>query len=127
MADKALDFYMKGLSIKVRQHLFHHMKHEISQTMVKWFLEKASGYPPLRACGFSDDQIQSICDSYANKFEYPNQVMAEHGRPPLFSNPHDVYQSAQEYVELMKDRSKEELVALFGCSYQEYAPADLGS
>ena len=125
MANRALDYYMKGLSAEARPRLHYHMTTEISQTMIKWFLEKESGYEIYRSCGFTDDQIQMICDSYIEKFEYPNRIMAECGRPPLYSNPRDSYQSAKEHVELMKERSKEELVELFGCTFEEYVPAEL--
>lgn len=120
MADKMLDYYMKGLPIGVRQALFHHMSFEISETMVRWFLEKEDGYPSFRSCGFSDEEIGLIGETYAAKFEHANQVMAENGRPPLFGDPHDSYWSAREHTELMKKRSGEELAAMFGCSFADY-------
>ena len=124
MADKALDYYMKGLSIEARQKLFYHMKTEISGTMIRWFLEKEAGYPSFHSCGFSDDEIELIGESYAAKFECANRVMADNGRPPLFSDPHDSYLSAQEHTELMKERSDEELARMFGCSFADYAPTE---
>ena len=122
MADLALDYYMKGLSIQVRQHLLHHMRSELSPTMLKYFRERDEGYPSFRSCGFSDDNIQTICESYVPKFAHANQVMEENGRPPLFSDPHDVYRSATEHAELMRPRSPEELRTLFGCSFEDYMP-----
>ena len=125
MADRALDFYMKGLSIDVRQRVFGFMKNEIVETMMKWFREKDDGYPSLRACGFSDDEIGTICESYAPKFELVNQMMAENGRAPLFTDPHDACLSANEHTELMKQRTAGELIELFRCTYEEYVPAEL--
>ena len=125
MADKALDYYMKGLSIEVRQKLFYHMKTEISGTMIRWFLEEEDGYLSFRSCGFSDGEIELIGESYAEKFEHANQIMADNGRPPLFSDPHDSYLSAQEHTELMKERSDEELARMFGCSFADYTPSEL--
>ena len=122
VADKALDYYMNGLPIEVRQTLFYHMKTEISGTMIRWFLEKEDGYPSFRSCGFSDDEIELIGETYVVKFEHANQIMADNGRPPLFSDPHDSYQSAQEHAELMKERSSEELARMFGCSFADYVP-----
>ena len=122
VANKALDYYMKGLSIEVRQALFYQMKTEISGTMIKWFLEKEDGYPSFRSCGFSEDEIELIGETYAEKFEHANQIMADNGRPPLFSDSHDSYQSAQEHAELMKERSSEELARMFGCSFADYVP-----
>ena len=125
MPGRVLDYYMKGLSIDARQRLFDHMDRGISATMIEWFLEKEEGYPSFRSCGFSNDQIKSIGEAYVAKFEYPNQVMADNGRPPLFGDPHDSFRSAREYVEFMKLRSDEELLALFGCMFEEYIPAEL--
>lgn len=125
MADRALDFYVKGLSIDVRQRVFDFMKNEISETMMRWFREKDDGYPSLRACGYSDDEIRIICESYAPKFELVNQMMAENDRPPLFTDPHDACLSASEHAELMKLRASGELLELFGCTYEEYVPAEL--
>lgn len=125
MADRALDFYMKGLPIDVRQRLFDFMKNEISETMMRWFLEKDDGYPSLHSCGYSDDEIKIICESCAPKFELVNQMMAERGRAPLFTNPHDACLSAFEHTELMKVRTAEELLEYFGCTYDEFVPAAL--
>lgn len=114
MASRALDYYTEGLPIEVRQKLFHHMKDEISPTMIRWFLEKDDGYPSFHSCGFSDDNIASIGATYVEKFELANQVMADNERPPLFSDPHDSYKSAQEYMQIMRERSDEELAGIFG-------------
>ena len=122
VADKALDYYMKGLPAEVRQALLHHMKTEVSETMVRWFLEKEDGYPSFRSCGFSDSEIDLIGGAYAEKFEHANRVMADNGRPALFSDPHDSYRSAREHAEIMKGRSDEELARMFGCSFADYVP-----
>ena len=125
MADRALDFHMKGLPIDIRQELFCYLRYDISETTIRWFLEKETGYPSFRSCGFSDDDIELIGESYVEKFEHPNRIMAEHGRPPLFSDPHDPFKFAQQYEELMKPRSADELRALFGCTFAEYVPCTL--
>lgn len=122
---RALGYYMKGLSIEVRQNLFRHMNTEISKMMMKCFLEKDDGYPAFHSCGFSDDDIRLIGESYVEKFEYANRVMAEHGRAPLFSDPHDSYQSAKEHTELMKQRTADEIHEYFGCTYEEFVPVEL--
>ena len=49
MADRALSFYMKGLAIDVRQRLFACFKNDISDIMIKHFLEKEDGYPSFRS------------------------------------------------------------------------------
>lgn len=124
MGCKALDFYTKGLPIEVRQPLLFYLKREISETMVKWFLEKERGYPSFRSCGFSDDDIRLISASYAKHFEHANDIMSANGRPPLFSNPHDSFLSAREHAALMQERSDEELIELFGCTYRDYEPPE---
>jgi len=116
MANRALSYYMKGLSMEVRQRLFSFLRNDISATMTRWFLEKPDDYPSLRSCGFSDSDIQAIAATYAERFRLANQVMAENGRPPLFADLDDSYRCAQEYTELMKLRPDEELAALFGCA-----------
>jgi len=122
MANKVLDYYMKGLPADVRQELFCYLRYDISETTIKWFLEKEAGYPSFRSCGFSDRDIELIGESYVEKFEHPNEIMAAHGRPPLFSDPHDSFGSARQYEELMRPCNSEELYALFGCTFAEYVP-----
>jgi len=111
MADKALSYYTKGLPIEVRQRLFSHLRNEISDTMIKWFLEKPDGYPSFRSCGFSDDDIKAVAATYAERFRHANEIMAANGRAPLFSDPDDSYLSAREYRDLMKQRTDDKLQA----------------
>ena len=51
-----------------------------------------------------------------------NLYLKEAGRPPFFHHPEDTCRSAKEFLELMKKRPYEELVAFFGASYEEYEP-----
>lgn len=127
MADKALDFYMKGLPIDVRQAMHDYLRNEISETMIGYLLERDFGYPSFRSMGFSDDDILLIGESYAERFRFPNQLMIENGRAPLFSDPDDPYRSALEYREMWMRRSPEELADIFGCAFQEYVPTALRS
>ena len=125
MADRALSFYMKGLAIDVRQRLFFRFDNDISDTMIKYLLEKVEGYPSFRSMGFTDDDIRLVGESYARKFDQLNQIMVGNGRPPLFSDPSDSYTSAQEYERIWKQRSAEELENMFGCTFADYAPQTL--
>jgi hypothetical protein len=122
MASRALDFLMKGLPIDVRQKIYSKFNEDISPMMMKGFLEKESGYRIFRASGYTDSQIAQIEEMYSHKFEDLNEIMVENDREPLFSNPPDSYQSAQEYVEIFKQRTKEELVEMFGADYASYQP-----
>ena len=125
--ERALDYYMKGLSIEVRQNLFMYFKLEISDTMIKYLLERDDGYPSFRSCGFTDDNIAQIGEMYSERFLHINDVMAKNSRPPLFSDTNDAYTSAREYVEIWTQRSAEELEGMFGCSYSDYVPKTLVS
>jgi hypothetical protein len=125
MADRALSFYMKGLAIDVRQLLFFRFKNDISDIMIKHFLEKEDGYPSFRSMGFTDDDIRLVGESYARKFAHFNEIMIENGRPPLFSDPNDSYTSAQEYQRIWKQRSAGELESMFGCTFVDYVPQTL--
>ncbi|MDO5117595.1 MAG: hypothetical protein Q4D34_03830 [Eggerthellaceae bacterium] len=120
--ERALDYYMKGLSIDARQHLFMYFKMEISDMMIKCILERDDGYPSFRSCGYTDDNIAKICETYSERFRYPNDFMEKHDRPPLFTDPNNAYISSREYVEIWKIRSAEELEDIFGCSYADYTP-----
>ena len=47
-------------------------------------------------------------------------------RPPFFSDPRDAYQAALEYIELTRVKTAEELLAEFGCTWDEYVPVSVG-
>ena len=114
MADRALDYYMKGLPIEVRQAIFDKFRNDISPTMMKYFLERDSGYESFKSMGFSPENIAAIAEMYSHKFEDINGIMTENEREPLFS--------AQEYVEIFRERTKEELVEMFGTDLDGYEP-----
>ena len=118
----ALDYYMKGLSIYARQDIISYCRNEISETMMRYFLERDDGYRSFHSCGFNDEQIKIIGENYAPKFIKVNELMQMNGRPPLFQNPYDSYGSAKQYFHLMTRKPEEELAEEFGCTYQEYVP-----
>lgn len=124
MRSRALDYCMKGLSIDVRQRLFSYMDRDINATLILQMLEKDEGYTTFHDCGFTEKQIETICDSFTERFEKANRIMVENGRPPLFSDPSDSFQSSREYMELMALRTDEELTELFGCTLESYIPPD---
>lgn len=98
---RKLDDLEAGLPIEDRQKLFHCLKREISETMMRYFLEKETGYPSFHSCGFTDDQIQKIWDEvYSEKICEANDIMVKNGRAPLFFDPSDSYRSAKEYFSL---------------------------
>ena len=64
-----------------------------------------------------------MLSSSSSKFSSINKLMTENERPPLFSSPEDTYGCAQKYVDLLKEKTEEELNQEFGCSWEDYKPA----
>lgn len=122
MANRSIDYYVKNLSIEVRQELFN-MLRAVNPSIVKKLLEKNDNYPSWRSMGLKNDEIISMLSESATKFSSINQVMIENERPPLFERPKDTYGSAQKYVDLLKEKTPEELEKEFGCSWEDYVPA----
>lgn len=122
MANRAIDYYIKNLSMEVRQELFG-MLDDVNPSTVKKLLEKNDDYPSWRSMGFKSDAIAVMLSKSATKFSSINQVMIENERPPLFGKPSDTYDSAQRYVDLLREKTEEELNKEFGCSWEDYVPA----
>lgn len=122
MANRSIDYYVKNLSIDVRQDIFN-MLSGVNPSIVKKLLEKNEGYPSWRRIGLKDDGIAAMISKSATKFSSINQIMIENERPPLFGKPSDTYDSAQRYVDLLKEKTEEELKKEFGCSWEDYVPA----
>lgn len=101
---RKLEYLEEGLPIEDRQKLFHCLKRDISETMMRYFLEKETGYPSFHSCGFTDEHIRSIWDNgYFEKVCIVNDIMTKHGRAPLFTDPSDSYRSAKEYFSLFTE------------------------
>ena len=97
-----LDDLYKRLPIADRQRIFQSLKTEISETMMKYFLEKKLGYPSFQSCGFAENQIQTIWGKcYYEKICEINHIMEMNDCPPLFEDPSDSYKSAKVYFELI--------------------------
>lgn len=121
MTDRSIDFFVKGLSFDVRQEVFQGLD-KIGLGKIEKLLEKNDGYPIYRSMGYSDDQIANQEAKSVVRFQAVNDIMTSNERYPLFSNPEDTYQSAKEYLNLLKKKSKEELLAEFGCLWEDYIP-----
>ena len=120
---RKLDYLEKGLSIEDRQKLFSYLKTDISETMMKYYLEKEIGYPSFHSCGFTDENIRLIWDdTFYEIICKINHIMTRNDRSPLFAHPSDSYKSATDYFDLMQIREEKELLEIFGCSFQEYHP-----
>lgn len=121
MANRAIDYYIKNLDIDVRQEIFN-MLRDVNPSIVKKLLEKNDDYPSWRSMGISSDEIQTMLLSSSTKFSSINKLMTENERPPLFTSPEDTYGCAQKYVDLLKEKTEEELNQEFGCSWEDYKP-----
>lgn len=121
MNERSIDFFVKGLSFDVRQEIFKRLE-TVGLGKIEKLLEKNIGYPRYRSMGYTDDDIADQERKSVTRFQAVNDYMIENERYPLFSNPEDTYQSAKEYVNLLNKKTKEELLAEFGCSWEEYIP-----
>ena len=126
MASKSIDYYVKNLSISVRQEIFS-MLRDVNPSIVKKLLEKEDGYPTWKRMGIDDSAIETLLAKSMEKFSLLNNLMIENKRPPLFKSPKDTYSSAKQYVELLKEKTEEELNQEFGCSWEDYKPEEYHS
>lgn len=122
MANRSIDYYIKNLSIDVRQDIFNLLR-EINPSIVQKMLEKEENYPSWRSMGIKDNEIQMMLSASSTKFSSINKLMTDNERPPLFTRPKDTYGCAQKYVDLLKEKTPEELKREFGCSWEDYVPA----
>lgn len=121
MNDRPIDFYIKGLPFDDRQEIFRRMEACLPGKMDK-LLEKPIGYPIFRSLGYGEEEIARQETKSVMRFRGVNEHMHACGRPGLFSDPEDTYQSAKEYVDLMAKQPKEVLHNRFGCTWEEYVP-----
>ena len=121
MANRSIDYYIKNLDIEVRQEIFTKLR-EVNPSIVKNLLEKDDDYPTWKSIGIEDDGILQMLSKSSTRFSSINKLMTDNQRPPLFEKPSDTYKSAQKYVDLLKEKTKEELEEEFGCSWEEYVP-----
>lgn len=121
MSIRMIDYYIKGLPMKIRQEIFRKID-DVNPIRVNELLKKSENYKSFRVKGYSDcDIIMALQDS-ARDFAAVNEVMVKNGRPPLFKKPSDTYESSKRYLELLKREDEETLVKYFGCTWDEYIP-----
>lgn len=118
---RPIDFYIKGLPFDVRQEIFKRLD-AVGFGKIEKLLEKPIGYPRYHSMGYTDEQITRQEAKSIVRFAAVNAVLAENGRPPLFSDPNDTYRSALEYTALLKEQSTEALIERFGCLWDTYIP-----
>ena len=101
MSIRMIDYYVKNLPFDSRQEIFSALE-RINVNAVEKMLEKEKGYPRFRSVGYSDEDIASHLRKKALHFERVNKLMIKNGRPPLFADPSDTYESSLRYVEIMR-------------------------
>lgn len=121
MNERVVDYYVKGLSIDVRQSIFEALR-EMSDSQMDLLLERDIGYRSFRSWYYTDQDIEDQINMSIVDFKNVNEILIKNGRYPLFPNPEDAYGSAKEYKRIMKKRTKEELLTEFGCTWQDYIP-----
>ena len=121
MINREIDYYIKGLPFDVRQEIWKRLD-IINSARVKELLEKNEGYPSLKCVGYSPENILAILKKCSERFQSVNDYMMENGRYPLFTDSNDTYKSSLEYVEILKKKTTEELLEIFGCTWEEYVP-----
>lgn len=121
MTNRAIDFLIKGLNFNVRQDIFKSLE-DIGVKTVEQLLEKEKGYPTYKKLKYTDEQINQQVLKSVPRFQKVNEIMLDNERYPLFSNPEDTYKSANEYVNLLKKKTLEELKEEFGSDWENYIP-----
>ena len=118
---RKIDFYIKGLSMDVRQNVFKKMD-AINPISVEHLLEKPEGYPYFKSIHYTQSDIDQYLQRMKKLFDDANNYMIENQRYPIFLNTNDSYKCAQEYIDVLTLRPLTELEKEFGCSFQDYVP-----
>ena len=141
MTIRMIDYYVKNLSFDTRQEIFAALERINVNAVVK-MLEKEKGYPAFRSIGYSDEEIASHLRKKSAHFQRVNDIMIANGRPPLFADSNDTYQSSLRYVEIMRRYRESEsdlaspsltdfgkrremvdvLIQIMGCTWKDYVP-----
>ena len=141
MSIRMIDYYVKNLPFDARQEIFSALE-RVNVNAVEKMLEKEKGYPRFRSVGYSDEDIASHLRKKALHFERVNELMIKNGRPPLFADSSDTYQSSLRYVEIMRRYRQSEndskrpwstifgnerewvdvLIEKMGCTWDDYIP-----
>lgn len=121
MTDRMIDYYVKSLPFDARQEIFKAID-QINPSAVEKLLQKEEGYPIYRSLGYTDEKIARQLQKKALYFQLVNEVIVKYNRRPLFDNPTDTFESSKRYLEITQRRSKEELLQIMGCTWEEYIP-----
>ena len=117
---KRVAFLLKALPTGTQQHIYRAL--DEMDLNVKYLAEKDIGYPSFKNDEFSEAYIKLAEEEFASACTDLNLYLKEARRPPFFHHPEDTCRSAKEFLELMKKRPYEELVAFFDAPYEDYEP-----
>lgn len=109
---RLIDLKITGLPFDDRQEIIRLME-AIGIRLMENMAEEKDGFVCYRAIGYSDEQIERQKQKARTRCRAVNKYMEKVGRPPLFFNPEDTYQSAWEYYELMRYQND----TVFGKTY----------
>ena len=123
MYDTVLDFYIKAMEPEARKQIFWDMQ-KINGIAIEHMLEKEVGYPRLKSMGLSKEDIEGYLAQYIKEFQNINNIMIGNKRKPIFEEPEDTLKSAQRYKYVNAKRTPEELLEIFGCTWEEYVPEE---
>lgn len=118
---RSLDYYLKDMPYDAKKDVLLGIGN-INGVVIKQLLEKEQNYPSFRSMGFSNNDIMQVLAMSAQSFKNVNKLMMDNGRYPLFQNPDDTFAASQEYMNLLRVKTDEELTQEFGCTIEEYKP-----
>ena len=119
MYNRNYDFYIKNFTSRLQQKLFILLQ-KIVPADVQAILEKDIGYPTFRRMGLKDEDIRGVIERYLEKFKMINELLIQNGASPFFSDLSDEIKCCKEYIELLKERTTEEIIKSFGCEWKDY-------
>ena len=76
--------------------------------MMRHMAEEKDGFPTYKALGYTDEDIAHQKQKVKTRVDTVNEYVRQRGKPLLFTNPQDTYQTAWEYYELMRFHYKED-------------------
>lgn len=104
---RLIDLKITGLPFDDRQSI-HKLIDAIGLHKMECMAEEKDGFVVYHAIGYTDVQIESQKHKVRKRCKAVNDYMEKVGRPILFTNLEDTYQTAWEYYELMRYQNVDE-------------------
>lgn len=80
----------------------------IGHGMMRHMAEEKDGFPTYKTLGYTDEDIAHQKQKVKTRVNAVNEYVKQLGKPLLFTDPQDTYQTAWEYYELMRFHYKED-------------------